>query len=126
MTRFQHSWYWGVLALLLIGGAALFLVISPQQRFYPECILHNTTGVECPACGSSRSLHSLAHGQVREAFHHHPFIAVGWPLLAIYASYMFFAGGEPRRSEGHRIYRKRIVALFLWLWLAHTILRNIY
>lgn len=124
MTRFQDSWYWGILSLIMIAVAAAFLTISPQQRFYPECIIHNTTGVECPACGSSRSLHALAHGKIRTALAYNPFVASGWPLLTVYAAFMFFAGGEPRRSETHRKWRKRLVTVFLWLWLAFTLVRN--
>lgn len=125
MSRFQHSWYWGVLVLILIGVASAFLVISPQQRFYPECIIHNTTGIECPACGSSRSLHALANGRLHQAVTHNPFIAAGWPLLTMYATFMFFAGGEVKRSDKHRKWRKVIVTTFLWAWLAYTVIRNV-
>lgn len=124
MSRFQNSWYWGVLALILIGVASAFLVISPQQRFYPECIIHTTTGIECPACGSSRSLHALAHGQIAQALTNNPFVAAGWPLLTLYAAFMFFAGGEPRRGAEHRKWRSKIVTAFLWLWAGYTIVRN--
>ncbi len=50
----------------LAGGAALGVLWSFEpagQFFYPRCWLHETTGLLCPGCGTTRALHALLHGQ---------------------------------------------------------------
>jgi hypothetical protein len=35
--------------------------------FFPPCWLHSLTGLHCPGCGATRSLHALLHGDLLQA-----------------------------------------------------------
>jgi hypothetical protein len=64
-------------ARLLIAAAALtvacllivlYLFSPDQYSFYPRCLLHSWTGLQCPGCGSLRAAHHLLHGEIGAAF----------------------------------------------------------
>src|SRR6266853_1383676 len=80
---------------LLIAAAALTVAcllavlyfFSPEQySFYPRCLLHSWTGLQCPGCGSLRAAHHLLHGQIGAAFRLNPLfvlsLAVGPMIVA--------------------------------------------
>ena len=53
----------GLLALVL-----LFRLDPARHGFFPRCLLHQFTGLQCPGCGGQRSLHHLLHGELATAF----------------------------------------------------------
>ncbi len=110
---FQRRWVFGlggVLALL-----AVFYFFDPvATRFFPRCLLHVTTGLHCPGCGSSRALHQLAHGNVAAAFGLNALAVAALPALALAA----WRGGTTRWKP-------------IWIWMVlfvvvlYGVLRNI-
>ncbi len=48
------------------------------------CVFHNLTGLYCPGCGMTRSLHQMLHGRVWESLILNP------ALIVALASYLFF------------------------------------
>jgi hypothetical protein len=56
------------LALAAAMAAVLFLFDPATHGFYPVCLLHQTTGLLCPGCGTLRALHQLAHGNLAAAW----------------------------------------------------------
>jgi hypothetical protein len=56
------------LALAAAMAAVLFLFDPATHGFYPVCLLHQTTGLLCPGCGTLRSLHQLTHGNFAAAW----------------------------------------------------------
>jgi len=72
-------WVGGVLAVLVV-----FYFFDPvATRFFPRCLLHATTGLHCPGCGSSRALHALAHGNVVAALGLNALTVLALPVLAL-------------------------------------------
>ena len=72
----------------LIAAAALGLLIlrvySPREfRFYPQCVFHQFTGLNCPGCGGTRCMHALLNGRVLEALNDNALIIVFLPFLAV-------------------------------------------
>lgn len=72
----------GVLAL---GGAGVVLLqfVDPNKpgNLLPKCPFNWLTGLDCPACGATRMVHALLHGDVVSAFHFNAvLLALGVPL----------------------------------------------
>lgn len=82
------------IVLLSAGGLALAATVyffdPATHYFYPGCTFHAVTGLNCPGCGATRSLHALLHGNFFTALHDNAlFIATifffalrgGWLLM---------------------------------------------
>lgn len=72
----------GVLALGAAGVVVLqFVDPNKPGNLLPKCPFNWLTGLNCPACGVTRMLHALLHGDVVSAFHFNAvMLAVGVPL----------------------------------------------
>ena len=73
------------LGVLAVGGAGavLLLFVDPNKpdNLFPKCPFNWLTGLNCPACGITRMLHALLHGDVVAAFHFNAvMLALGVPL----------------------------------------------
>jgi hypothetical protein len=70
--------------ILAIGGAAILYRFDPVTAgFYPRCVFHTLTGLQCPGCGTTRALHHLLHGDVAGAFRLNAMLFVVAPFGAI-------------------------------------------
>lgn len=56
------------LVLAAAGAFVLYRYDPTQAHFYPQCVFHALTGLQCPGCGTTRALHHLLHGDVAGAF----------------------------------------------------------
>jgi hypothetical protein len=64
-------------------GLALVWRFDPAQvHFFPPCLFHALTGLQCPGCGSTRALHHLLHGDVGGALRLNPLLFALPPFLA--------------------------------------------
>ncbi|MEV6242802.1 DUF2752 domain-containing protein [Lentzea sp. NPDC051838] len=73
------------LSVLALGGAGavLLLFVDPNKpgNLLPKCPFNWLTGLNCPACGVTRMVHALLHGDVVGAFHFNAvMLALGVPL----------------------------------------------
>jgi hypothetical protein len=80
--------------LLPVGGLGVDL-----------CLFHRQTGLPCPGCGLTRSLTSVAHGEIGHAFDLHLFGPAIW-LIALALSVGNFLG-ERRRERIRTWLRQR-------------------
>jgi len=69
-------------------GAAYGFFIDPEKSpgITLKCQTYELTGLYCPGCGETRSLHALLHGRILDAFDYNllfPFVVVvvGWFFL---------------------------------------------
>ena len=86
-------------AAIVIGVliALFYFAVNPESsRFMPQCIFHKITGLDCPGCGSQRMIHSLLHGNFREAWAYNPFLLCMIPVILWYAWLDFFPAKAPR------------------------------
>ena len=104
----------------------LFIYFLPRLEMIVNfhCPFHLLTGLYCPGCGSLRSLHSLAQGNVIRAFNYNPFTILSLPFL-IYS----FAAFTYRGISGKELKRIFVKPIYIWLLLVFIIvfwvLRNI-
>ncbi|MEA2162834.1 MAG: hypothetical protein QOK37_961 [Thermoanaerobaculia bacterium] len=83
----------GVLAAVVAaGGLAILYRFDPETvHFFPRCVFHQLTGLQCPGCGTTRALHHLLHGDVAGAFHYNAMLFVVAPFGAIASTSRRFA-----------------------------------
>lgn len=68
-----------------VAACGVLLVVDPTQpgSLLPPCPLYALTGIQCPACGSTRMVHALLRGDLAAAWHFNAVMLVaGLPLLA--------------------------------------------
>lgn len=59
-------------AAIVVSAAAVLVVayFNPvTAEFFPQCPLHQMTGLNCPGCGLTRGFHALFHGDILGALH---------------------------------------------------------
>jgi hypothetical protein len=68
-TQFSPAIFAGVvLGMTAIGAGAMVFFFNPSTHgFYPVCMFHSVTGLNCPGCGMTRALYALLHGNLRLA-----------------------------------------------------------
>jgi Protein of unknown function (DUF2752) len=88
-------------ALAGAAGAWLLYRFDPTKAtFYPRCVFHALTGLDCPGCGSTRALYQLLHGHVAAAFRYNAAMMLYLPVILFGGADMAraFATGQPPRS----------------------------
>jgi Protein of unknown function (DUF2752) len=56
-----------LVAAVLGSGAVLFFFDPAKHGFYPICLFHSLTGLNCPGCGATRAAYQLLHGHLLRA-----------------------------------------------------------
>ena len=79
MSRRSLALAVAVLGVLAVG--VLYFFDPAQWRFYPPCLFHRLTGLNCPGCGGLRALHQLAHGHLAHALQLNPLLILSLPFL---------------------------------------------
>lgn len=114
-----------VLGVAVVGlAAAVLYFFNPSQHgFYPFCVFHRMTGLQCAGCGSLRALHQLLHGNVLEALRLNALTVLALPLFA-----WPFARAFVRRF-GRELPAIRVRPGWLWAGLVvlvlFSVLRNL-
>jgi hypothetical protein len=107
-------------ATALLGGSALLYLVPPLPGgIYPPCLFHALTGLHCPGCGSTRCLHALLHGELRQAAAFNVLLLIAVPFLAYCGARFLWSGPESRHLPVW------IVRVILIIVIAFWVLRNI-
>ena len=87
-----------LLVLMAVGGAILWRVQPSEASWFPRCHLYDSTGMYCPGCGTSRSMHHLLNGRYVEAAGHNQLLFfVGLPVAGFIAVSSILAVALGRR-----------------------------
>lgn len=76
----------GISALAAAATAAtvaLYRFDPTRVHFYPQCVFHALTGLQCPGCGTTRALYHLLHGDVGGAFRLNPMLFAFAPFAVV-------------------------------------------
>ena len=110
-----------VLAAVSIGAGAVVFFFNPAtHNFYPVCLFHKLTGLNCPGCGATRSLYALLHGNFALAFRDNALFILTLATLTargLWFAVRFFSG----RAAGIFSPRKS-----LWVFLAVALLFGVF
>ena len=113
-----------VLAATGAGAGALVFFFNPSTHgFYPICLFHALTGLNCPGCGMTRSLYALLHGNWRLALKDNALFVLALAALAVWGIRLL------QRKLQNRPVHFIIPTKILWLLLAvafvFTVIRNL-
>jgi uncharacterized protein DUF2752 len=100
------------IACLLV---VLYLFSPDQYSFYPRCLLHSWTGLQCPGCGGLRAAHHILHGEIGAAFRLNALF-----VLSLAVGSLAGAGLLLNRVTG-----KDFLAYFrrpFWIWILAAVL----
>ncbi len=121
----------GLLGLSALTALAIARLVDPAGRvgslpvlsWLPACPLHQWTGLDCPACGMTRSFVALAHGQLQRSLHFHPlgpalFVVAGAAGLALLVAWASSRAWRLDLAPGERtVLAWSAVAVLLGTWL---------
>src|SRR5476651_1521895 len=52
-----------IFGMAIVGAGAFVFFFNPSTHgFYPVCVFHQLTGLNCPGCGMTRAFYALLHG----------------------------------------------------------------
>lgn len=98
----------GVLACVAgLAGIVVWILATQHPStyvYFPKCQLHSLTGLHCPGCGLTRSVHALLNGEVRQALAYNVLWPIALPLIAFTfgKSLWSWAWGEPPRRTARK------------------------
>jgi Kef-type K+ transport system membrane component KefB len=76
-----------VLGATAIGVVATVFFFNPSTHgFYPVCLFHSLTGLNCPGCGMTRALYALLHGNFLLALKDNALFVLTLPVLAVWCA----------------------------------------
>ena len=112
LPKQRKKWVFPAAALAAAGaGVLLLFFFSPEQYpFYPRCVFHALTGLDCPGCGGLRAAHRLLHGDVAGAFAFNPLLVISLPVIAWFL--LGWAVGKTTGRAWPNPFRRR-----LWIWV---------
>jgi len=107
---------------LTISAAGVYLYIFEPGKsgFFPLCPFRALTGLNCPGCGTTRSLHQLLHGNLTDAFKLNPLVVIALPFLfwaLVRYTNSAITGGPPRSTNLRPQYVWPVVGLVISFWI---------
>lgn len=101
------------ISAVVIGAAILYRFDPTTVRFYPPCLFHALTGLQCPGCGTTRALHHLLHGDVAGAFRLNAMLFAVVPFAALATA--------SRRLATHPVTGWAAVVVTMIWWVARNV-----
>src|SRR5438445_3574574 len=96
-------WGWLALAVALLAALVVLFGFNPSHHgFYPLCVFHRLTGMQCPGCGGLRAVHHLLHGEVVTAFRFNQLVVLAWPFV-VWSALRRLLRGPRAAPVSHRI-----------------------
>lgn len=65
----------------VVAAVFLYRHDPSAHAYYPRCVFHALTGLQCPGCGGTRALYELLHGHVAAAIRFNALFVVSSPIL---------------------------------------------
>ncbi len=105
---------------LVAGGAYLYIFEPGKSGFFPPCPFRALTGLNCPGCGTTRSLHHLLHGDLATAFELNPLFMLLLPFAAWFLlryTWAAFTGKKLRPIQMKLGYVWPVLGLIAGFWI---------
>ncbi len=120
-----------ILAIAVVGiaaGVCVLTVFPPTpDSFYPKCTFHSLTGLHCPGCGLTRSVHSALNGRFAQAFVYNALgvILVPYLVVSVARSLWAWLWDTPPRPGRRTWVQTKLPWAFAIVLILFWILRNI-
>lgn len=114
------------MAAVGLAGAAYLYGTNPHEpgHVLPQCPFRYVTGLLCPACGGTRMVYDLMHGQFSAAWHDNRVLLLAAPFALALLGRWAVEGLRGRRWRPEL--KPRTQALILGIAVTWTIVRNLH
>jgi hypothetical protein len=113
-----------VLAATVLGSGAVLFFFNPSTHgFYPVCLFHKLTGLNCPGCGGTRAAYQLLHGHLLLALRDNALFLLA--LAALAARGVWFALCKIRHRPATLAVPPKALWAFLAIAIIFGLLRNL-
>ncbi|MFF6954864.1 DUF2752 domain-containing protein [Streptomyces sp. NPDC008317] len=109
-----------------VAGAVYLYGTDPHQpgHWLPRCPFNWATGLLCPACGGTRMVYDLMHGDVGRAFHDNGVLLLAAPLALWLCGRWMVEGLRGRRRR--LVVSPRVSLAVLCVAVTWTVVRNVF
>ncbi len=113
---------------LLVGLLIIYTTIDPDASvLFPKCPFLMLTGLECPGCGSQRTIHAMLNGEWLNALKTNLLVVLVFPYLFIAIASLLL---KSRFVAAQRIYEALTgtiaTYLFALVFILSFILKNVF
>jgi Protein of unknown function (DUF2752) len=113
-----------VLGATAVGAGAMVYFFNPSAHgFYPVCLFHSLTGLNCPGCGMTRALYALLHGNFRLALKDNALFVFTLAALMVWGAR--FAWLKSRNRPARCSLPPKILWTFFVIMLLFGLIRNL-
>lgn len=105
------------------AGAVVFFFNPSSNGFYPVCLFHQLTGLNCPGCGGTRSVYALLHGDFQAALRDNALFVLLTPAAALRGAWL--AGKKSLGRQVDQFFPAKSLWVLLAVAVAFTVLRNL-
>ena len=113
-----------VLVVAALGsGAVLFFFDPAEHSFYPICLFHSLTKLNCPGCGATRAAYQLLHGHLLRALQDNALFVL--TLAALAGRSAWLAVKKIRNQPAAFVVSPRMLWALLVIAIVFTGLRNL-
>lgn len=117
----------GAAACIVVGAvaaiAAVKFVNPSGNSFFPQCPLHQFTGLNCPGCGATRGMHALLNGDFVGALDYNLMLVVLIPLIIFGLLHLASIAVRGRKLDAPKI-GTRPIQIFLAAMFIFGVVRN--
>jgi ethanolamine transporter EutH len=113
-----------VLGATAISVSAMVFFFNPSTHgFYPVCLFHALTGLNCPGCGMTRAFYALLHGNVRLALKDNVLFVASLAALVVWGARFILR--KMRNQPATFNVSPKFLWTFLFLALVFAVIRNL-
>ncbi len=112
-----------VAAAVLGSGAVLFFFNPSQHGFYPVCLFHKLTGLNCPGCGGTRAAYQLLHGHLLLALRDNALFILA--LVALMMRGIWFVARKIRHQPATLAVPPKALWALLVITVTFSVVRNL-
>jgi len=113
-----------VLAAAVLGSGSVLFFFNPSTHgFYPGCLFHRLTGLNCPGCGGTRAAYQLLHGHLLPALRDNALFIL--TLAGLLVRGAWFAARKICQQPATLAVPAKVLWAYLVFAIAFSVLRNL-